>query len=453
MPYTQPRRAIVIGAGMGGLAVAGALAPYFAHVTVLERDALTAKAAPRKGTPQCRQPHALLVGGLQALCEIFPGFDDDLARAGAAPVRQNLDIRLEQPGRDFMPRRDLGLPLSYFMTRPLLELTLRERVLTVGNVEIRPRAEVLGLIAGEAGGDVTGVRFDEGGGEKALAGDLTIDASGRGAPTLAFLEAAGFAAPEEEVVEMGLGYASVVLSRPRREDDWLAAITMPEAPADRYGMFLMPIEGGRWMATIDSMNDAELPEDWPAFLARAKALRTPTLHEAIKDCAPLSDVARFRRGRSVLRHFERLADFPGGLIAFGDAVCQFNPIHGQGMSVAAQQAVALNRLLAERDGSARSLEGLAKAFFDAALGVIETPWSWSTSFDFRFPATLGERPPGFAARASFNAALTELAARDPATQRLLVEVANCMKPNAAFAQPALVQAVLAIMNEAEGEPA
>jgi len=294
MPSTKPRRAIVIGAGMGGLAAAGALASHFAHVTVLERDVLAGEAAPRKGTPQCRQPHALLAGGLQALCEIFPGFDDDLARAGAAPVRQNLDIRLEQPGRDFMPRRDLGLPLSYFMTRPLLELTLRRRVQALGHVEIRSRAEVLGLVAGEAGEGVVGVRFDGGGGEETLAGDLVIDASGRGEPTLAFLEAAGFAPPEEQVVQMGLGYASVVLSPPRRGDDWLAAITMPEAPADRYGMFLLPIEGGRWMATIDSMNDAELPEDWPAFLARAKALRTPTLYEAIKDCAPLSEVARFR---------------------------------------------------------------------------------------------------------------------------------------------------------------
>ncbi len=448
--YVKPAHAVVIGAGMGGLAATGALAAHFARVTVLERDPLPSVAAPRRGTPQCRQPHALLVGGLQALVEIFPGFDADLARAGAVPVRQNLDIRLEQPGlREFMPRRDLGLPLSYFMTRPLLELALRGRVEALDNVEIRPGADVLGLVAGE-GGEVAGVRLDGGNGEEILTCDLVADASGRGAPTLAFLEAGGFAPPEEEVVEMGLGYASVVLSPPRR-GDWLAAITMPQAPDDLHGMFLLPIEGGRWMATIDSMNDGELPEDWPTFLARAKALRTPTLYEAIKDCTPLGEVARFRRARSVLRHFERLDAFPDGLIPFGDVLCQFNPIHGQGMSVAAQEGVALKRLLAERDGSAAPLEGLAPTFFETALGVIETPWSWSTGYDFRFPGTVGERPPGFEVRLKFNAALTELAARDLATHKLLVEVANCVRPNAAFAQPALVQAVLAIMNE--GEPA
>ena len=80
------RRAVVVGAGIGGLSMAGALARHFEPVEVLERDHLTACAASRCGTPQDRHPHGLLAGGLKALGEIFPGFERDLANAGAVPV-------------------------------------------------------------------------------------------------------------------------------------------------------------------------------------------------------------------------------------------------------------------------------------------------------------------------------------------------------------------------------
>ena len=79
-------RAVVIGAGIGGLATAGALARYFEQVDILERDRLAATAGSRSGTPQDRHPHGLLAGGLRALDQIFPGFESGLAAAGAVPV-------------------------------------------------------------------------------------------------------------------------------------------------------------------------------------------------------------------------------------------------------------------------------------------------------------------------------------------------------------------------------
>src|SRR6516164_4526123 len=75
------RRAVVIGAGMGGLSAAGALAQDFERVDILERDRLSPSAGSRSGTPQDRHPHGLLAGGLRALDQIFPGFKRDLAAA------------------------------------------------------------------------------------------------------------------------------------------------------------------------------------------------------------------------------------------------------------------------------------------------------------------------------------------------------------------------------------
>jgi glycine/D-amino acid oxidase-like deaminating enzyme len=55
--------AVVIGAGMGGLAAAGALSDFFGRVIVLDRDKLPSEGVPRSGVPQGAHTHGLLVGG------------------------------------------------------------------------------------------------------------------------------------------------------------------------------------------------------------------------------------------------------------------------------------------------------------------------------------------------------------------------------------------------------
>src|SRR3954447_4102121 len=99
------RRAVVIGGGIGGLSVAGALAGYFEEVDVLERDRLPASAESRPGTPQDRHPHLLLAGGSKALGEIFPGFKQNLAEAGAVSVKMAQEVRLERPDVAALPSR------------------------------------------------------------------------------------------------------------------------------------------------------------------------------------------------------------------------------------------------------------------------------------------------------------------------------------------------------------
>ena len=140
------RQAVVVGAGMAGLPAARVLADYFEQVVVLERDALPFDVSHRTGIPQGRHTHALLAGGQRALADLFPGFEQDLTEAGAVPVNAGLNLRLERPGYDPFPARDLGLVVSA-MSRPLIELTVRQHVKQRDNITIREHCRALDVPA------------------------------------------------------------------------------------------------------------------------------------------------------------------------------------------------------------------------------------------------------------------------------------------------------------------
>ena len=156
-------RAVVVGAGVGGLAAARAVADHFEQVVVLERDALPQTATPRPGVAQSRQTHVLLVGGQRALGELFPGFERDLVEAGAVALRAGLDALTERPGFDPFPRRDLDI-IVYSLSRPLVELTMRRRLERLPNLVLRQNCRVESLAPTPDGAAVTAVRCDAGDG-------------------------------------------------------------------------------------------------------------------------------------------------------------------------------------------------------------------------------------------------------------------------------------------------
>src|SRR5215471_16806507 len=168
------KQAIVIGAGMAGLTAAGALADHFDNIVVLERDTLPSEPLHRAGTPQARHAHALLLSGQRALSELFPGFEEDLARAGAVRLKVGLDVRVERPGYDPFPRRDLGW-FAYSASRPAIEHTVRHRVEGRTNIRLCQRCRVHEVLGSTNGGAVTGVRYENGNGESEIIGaDLVI---------------------------------------------------------------------------------------------------------------------------------------------------------------------------------------------------------------------------------------------------------------------------------------
>jgi 2-polyprenyl-6-methoxyphenol hydroxylase-like FAD-dependent oxidoreductase len=224
-------------------------------------------------------------------------------------------------------------------------------------------------------------------------------------------------------------------------------MTLRQATQHSRGGLMLPLEGNRWMVTIAGRHGDVPPGDPEGFLTYACSLRTPTIFNAIRYAKRVDGVARYGFPESVRRHFERLDGFPRGLLPIGDAICRFNPVYGQGMSVAALEACLLQRLLERLGKDGDPIAGLASTFFAEMQPLIETPWSVAM-LDFAFPETRGQRPADFETTLKFGIALTWLAAEDPAVHKLTPEVQHLLKPRSVYRDPTLVQRVLAKMTEA-----
>ena len=371
------RRAVVVGGGIGGLSVAGALAGYFEQVDVLERNRLTASVGSRSGTAQDRHIHGLLAGGLKALDEIFPGFERDLAEAGAVRARIAQDVQYERADVGVLPKRDCGLSLSC-ASRPLIEFVLRRRTMAITNVALRPECRVTEIVPSEEAAH--GVRFDSGAGQsETLEADLVVDASGRGALTLALLDTLGWERPQVTEVGVDLTYATAVVQIPTHAiPDWKIVLTLPNPSTLALHAVLLPMEGGRWIVTIANRGTTARLETWDSFFAALSRLITPTLYDALRHAKPSGGIRHYGFPASLWKRFERLPRLPRGMLPIADGLCRFNPVYGQGMSAAAKQARLLQTVFgkaaAEPDPLAAVRSNLcSRRLGDTAAGANKLP--------------------------------------------------------------------------------
>ncbi len=274
--------------------------------------------------------------------------------------------------------------------------------------------------------------------------DLVVDASGRGVPTLAFLDSVGSPKPEQSEIGVDVGYASAIFEPSDEPRDWMGLVHLGKPPEEGRGAFIFPIENGRWLVSLGRCPSGEMPSDIESFVAFTETFRTPSIWEALRSAKPVTDVARYGLPASVRRHFHKLERWPRGLVPIADSICRFNPLFGQGMSVAAMEAVVLGQLLAKRVKSSDPLDGLGRDFLAAIQETLDAPWSVAVS-DFVYPHTTGERPPDLAQRLQYSQALLRLAAQDADVHKLMVEVTQLLKPQSALREPALAERVRALM--------
>ena len=442
-------RAIVLGGGIAGTLVARVLADHFTHVTVIERDGAPDAQGFRKGVPQAKLVHGVLRGGLDAVNAVFPDLEQDLYARGAVRAKPARDL-LFVDGLGAWPRQDVGLEVP-LLSRPLFEQTLRAALSRVQNVVLQERTMVRELIGD--GERIRGVvcRGEDGETKHEFA-DLVVDASGRAAHAGKWLTKLGLPTPPQTSVEVDIAYAGCFV-RPRGPNDLLGALVTEPPPAGRYGCLLQAQEGDRWIVGFLARGEeATLPADFADMLAAAERLPHPAAVDLLRDAEPLSQVARFGFPTSIHRHYERMERCPEGFLCIGDAICSFNPIWGQGMSVAALEVLALSQMLRERASDGVELTGLAAAFYAEAARIIAPAWQLSVVPDFAFQTTRGERPSGMKGARGFARAMAKLAWQEPAVRALLNDVFHLVQPLEALRAPEFVAKVLPLVEAPRPAP-
>jgi 2-polyprenyl-6-methoxyphenol hydroxylase-like FAD-dependent oxidoreductase len=384
--------AVVLGASMGGLLAARVLADFFETVTVVERDALPDdEPAVRRGVPQARHVHVLLARGAQILDELFPRFLDELVDDGA-PVWDDGELsklRLSFGGHDILRSGTVAKEpkaLAIHMpSRPFLECHVRRRLRAMSNVTILSGHEVAEVTTTPDRGRVSGVRVvDSDGAKRELTADVVMDAMGRGAHTPALLERLGYGRPLEDHIVMHTNYVSQLLRIPHgtfRE----MLVDIGPAPDRPAGMFLSGYEDDTWMFTVFGMAGHQPPRDLAGMLSFAQEYCPDHLIAAMRAAEPVGAVAHHHMPSSQWRRYDKMPELPDGLLVCGDAICSVNPIYGQGMTLAALQAVALRDSLRAGGGD------LARRYFRASAKPIEVAWQMVASLDLAFPAVTGRR--------------------------------------------------------------
>ena len=385
---TTGEHAIVLGASVAGLLAARVLADFCARVTVIERDTLNDTVAVRRGVPQGRHTHGLLMRGAQALDELLPGFLDELADDGAS-VFDGTDLsRLYFcMGGHVAVRSGAAKELRmYTTTRPFLECHVRRRVRAIPNVTVLDDHDVVDVCVA-ASGRVTGARVVGRSSrlESALQADLVVDATGRGARTPALFKRAGYEPPPEDEVVIDLMYASQLLRMPEDALHESGFIIAP-VPGRPTGMAIARCENDTVFFTVFGMAGNDPPVELSAMCGFVEEFTPAHALAAVRAAEPVGPVAQHRFPSSRWRRYDKVRRLPEGLVVVGDAVCSFNPIYAQGMTVAALEALVL------RDCLSRGAADLPRRFFRAAAKPIGQAWQLAVGGDLSLPEIEGTPP-------------------------------------------------------------
>jgi 2-polyprenyl-6-methoxyphenol hydroxylase-like FAD-dependent oxidoreductase len=429
---------------MGGLLAARVLSDFYRNVTVVERDVLPTEVAQRRGVPQGHHVHALWPRGSQILDDLFPGFLKELVNDGCIVwddgdfSRAVLSFGGHQFVRSGYMRDFQTRDYIYYPSRPFLEDHVRRRVRAVPNVELMEGHDLVELTSTLDRTRVTGVLVcaHNGGEKRAIEADLVVDATGRGSRTPAFLERLGYERPVEQEVVVRLVYASQLLRIPSGKYNELITLVGP-VPGRLSGMALFTYENNTWLLTVIGLMGREPPAELAGMLTFIEDCTPAAVLSALKDAEPLGEVTRYRTPSSRWRRYDKMHRFPDGFLVFGDAICSFNPVYGQGMTVAALQAMALRRHLS---GSRPSS---ATKYFRAAAKPIGVAWSLAVGGDLSLPEIEGPRPVSVRLTNRYVDRVQAAAETNTVVAANFFKVAGFGKPPASLMYPSMMLRVAA----------
>ncbi|WP_030785433.1 FAD-dependent oxidoreductase [Streptomyces sp. NRRL S-920] len=445
-PGARWERAVVIGGGYAGLVTARVLADHFDEVLVLERDPLRSDTGVHPHVPQGYHAHALLARGGDALEGLFPGLRAELADVGAPVLDYGERMSFLLP-TGYAPTDPVGVSIQTF-TRDELERRLRQRVSALEAVRLLA-ATHCETVTASAPGRLDRVRYrthdasrpHDAAESVEVTADLVVDASGRSTSVDRWLADAELPVSAKNVVKAKITYTSACYERPPRDQrDFDVAYQMTFAPGVPRGGVVLAVEHHRWMCSLFGFDQHVPPTDDEGYLDFAHSLGNSRLAEQIKRGARRGEIHRYTNPGNEWRLHHKNPRWPERLIAVGDSLCVFNPVYGQGLTVAALEAELLGRLLRARRAGASGLDGLSRAYHRAAARVVHVPWTMATSSDLMWTPTGQPLTARFAHW--YNQQVFALAVHDPGVWARFVRVLNMTAAPSLLFRPAVLAKVL-----------
>lgn len=373
---------IVLGGSIAGLLSAAALARSSERVTVVDRDPLPVDGPQarlsRRGVPQGDQVHHLLSLGHRRIEELLPGISEELIELGCERYDDVADFSQFVSGAWRMRVRS-DLIVTMFR-RPVFEWAIRRRVLALPNV-VAVKGMAVGLIGSADGTRVVGAKVrGVPGGE--LRGDLVVDATGRGSRSPQWMEDLGYDRPVEQHVRIYMGYSTYTVRLPAGAlPKGLAGIAVSATPANPFGVAIRPCGNGLHDVAAYGMAGNYPPDDLDGMNAFFAGLSSPLIAQVMSQATVTSEIVPYRMPGNQRRLWEDLDRRPDGFVVVGDAVTSFNPIYGQGMTMAALGASILGSAV-EKAGSADGVVGAVQA----ELGTLaQVAWDLAVGADSVYP--------------------------------------------------------------------
>ncbi|KQX51293.1 FAD-dependent oxidoreductase [Paenibacillus sp. Root444D2] len=355
---TNPNKskAIVIGGGMAGLMTARVLSDHYEEVLIVEKDDFPSGPDLRPGTPQAFHPHRFTTRGKSITEHLFPGYENDLVAQGSPSSLNKVVYFMNQHGSLEMKydRNDIKF------SRAVLEWVIRQRVKAITNVRFLPRHDVVRLLTTPDRSAVTGVLArdrDQSKEEKALTADLVIDTSGRSSKLSGWLTDLGYDVPKPDLLKVSLGYSTRRYKVPSHLthiiDKWEVINLQGQPAGGTYTGVFSFIENQIAEVLLYRPGGNYPPTDAAEFELAVEQLPSPIISEIVRDLEPITSPRGFRVPELYCHRYEQMSRWPAGLLVLGDAYCIYDPIFGQGMTVAAIAAEILETCLLERHGDFR----------------------------------------------------------------------------------------------------
>ncbi|GFG63768.1 hydroxylase [Mycobacterium kubicae] len=434
--------AVVLGASISGLLAARVLADHYGRVILVERDVPPDLPVTRRGVPQSGLPHILAARGMRIVGELFPGLSDELV-AGGARVWNDGDLSrlcVCFAGHQLLRSGTIPDPESiviHFAHRPFIEWNLRRRVDAIPHVQTLPAHDLVRLTSPSRGDRVTGVivALRDSGAQTTLMADLVVDATGRGSRTPRFLHELGYERPREDELPVHVAYAGLPVYVPPGTLRENIAFSAPK-PSYPVGYAMFAGENDIYKLAVQTIAGRQPPTDHASLLTCLADIAPPHVLAAARCAEPLDEVVQYRFPSNRWRRYDKLGRIPDGLVVVGDALCNFNPLYGHGMSMAAIEALVLRDCLQEGPPN------LPRRFYRQSAKEIRIAWQAAVGSDLALPQIPGRRPISIRVANAYLEHVLAAGESDAAVVQQFLRLINMLDPPSRLLHPPTLLRVL-----------